>query len=87
MPINVIREWRRVITDTMRQLVTRCQHDGATHHTHTGLVGDAALLVVAGVTPPLLGGQVVRHEGGVTLLTESVMTHHLVLPHCLRHLT
>lgn len=55
-------------------------------YTHTGLVGDAALLVVAGVTAPLLGGPVVRHEGCVTLLTELVLTHDLVLPHSLRHL-
>ena len=54
--------------------------------THTGLVGDAALLVVAGVAAPLLGGPVVRHEGCVTLLTELVLTHDLVLPHSLRHL-
>ena len=54
--------------------------------THTGFVGDAALLVVAGVTPLLLDGPVVGHEGGVTLLTELVLAHNLVLPHCLRHL-
>ena len=54
--------------------------------THTGFVRDAAFLVVAGVAPPLLGWSVVRHEGCVTLLTELVLAHNLVLPHRLRHL-
>ena len=51
------------------------------HCTHTWLVGDPASLVVAGVALLLLGGNIVSHEGGVTLLTELVMTHHLVLPY------
>ena len=50
--------------------------------THTGLVGDPAPLVVAGVTLPLLSGDVVSEEGGVTLLTQLVLTHNLVLPDC-----
>ena len=57
-----------------------------THHTHTGLVGDAALLVVAGVTLPLLSGDVVSEEGGVTLLSQFVFANNLVLPDSLWNL-
>ena len=54
--------------------------------THAGFVGDPALLVVAGVALPLLGGPVVRDEGGVALLAQLVVADHPLLPHRLRHL-
>ena len=54
--------------------------------THAGFVGDPALLVVAGVALPLLGGPVVRDEGGVALLAQLVLTDDLVLPHGLGNL-
>ena len=54
--------------------------------THTGFVGDPALLVVAGVALPLLGGPVVRDEGGVALLAQLVVADHPLLPHRLGNL-
>ena len=54
--------------------------------THAGFVGDPALLVVAGVALPLLGGPVVRDEGGVALLAQLVVADHPLLPHRLGHL-
>ena len=54
--------------------------------THAGFVGDPALLVVAGVALPLLGGPVVRDEGGVALLAQLVVADHPLLPHRLWHL-
>ena len=55
-------------------------------NTYTWFVGDPAFLVVACVTLALLGRNIIGHEGGVTLLRELVVTHHLVLPHRLRNL-
>ena len=54
--------------------------------TYTRSVGDPAFLVVARQTLLLLGGDVVSEEGGVTFLSQLVLTHDLVLPDCLGNL-
>ena len=54
--------------------------------TYTGSVGDPAFLVVARQALLLLGGNVVSEEGGVTFLSQFVLTDNLVLPHCLGNL-
>ena len=54
--------------------------------TYTGSVGDPAFLVVARQALLLLGGNVVSEEGGVTFLSQFVLTDYLVLPHCLGNL-
>ena len=54
--------------------------------TYTGSVGDPTFLVVTRQTFLLLGGDVVGEEGGVTFLSQFVLTNNLVLPDSLWNL-
>ena len=54
--------------------------------TYTWLVWDSTFLIIACVTFSLLGRNIVCNECVVTFLIELVVTHNLLLPHCLRYL-